>query len=225
MFGEFGVSTAVGQVASDEVSKSVYSGLRNEGMNNTMASGISGAAGGATFAGTAGLTTLGIQKGTQLARSAMSSLEKSDEAEEGVEMGELGLGEEGTEAAELGGEVIEGLELGGEVGETLGPVGAIAGLAIGAGLGFLFGVLDPPTEKKTQEEPQRESLADLEEKFGEKTGIWSKNTIVPQKQKFNISRFKINQDAIDYQKNVNPTMKPVVDNPKGMSGNGNIRPI
>ncbi len=115
--GEFGISTAVGQVASDEVSKSVYSGLRNEGMNNTMASGISGAAGGATFAGTAGLTTLGIQKGTQLARTAMSSLEKSDEAEEGVEMGELGEGAEATgEGLEIGGEVIEGLELGGGVG-------------------------------------------------------------------------------------------------------------
>ena len=69
----------------------------------------------------------------------------------------------------------------------LGPAGILVGVLVGAGLGALFGLLDPPkSPKQTIQKPP--SYAELREELGEKTGIWSEDTIVAQKKKkFEIS--------------------------------------
>ncbi len=214
---EFGVGAAVGQVASNAVTQATYSGLRQDGMSNRGASTIAGAAGGATFAATSGATAMATRAAGKAISNALAT-DAAEEGEEGIEMGELG------EAAETAGEVAEGLEaagegaeLGGEVGAELGPLGALAGVVVGAGIGALFGLLDPPSSPKRQEE-QPESMAEMREKLGEKTGIWSEDTIIAQKRKFNVSRFKINQDQLALNAGEAPTNKPVYDQTPAVPG-------
>ncbi len=214
---EFGVGAAVGQVASNAVTQATYTGLRQDGMSNRGASTIAGAAGGATFAATSGATAMATRAAGKAISNALAT-DAAEEGEEGIEMGELG------EAAETAGEVAEGLEaagegaeLGGEVGAELGPLGALAGVVVGAGIGALFGLLDPPSSPKRQEE-QPESMAEMREKLGEKTGIWSENTIIAQKRKFNVSRFKINQDQLALNAGEAPTNKPVYDQTPAVPG-------
>jgi hypothetical protein len=218
---EFGVGAAVGQVASNAVTQATYSGLRQDGMSNRGASTVAGAAGGATFAATSGATAMATRAAGKAIANALAT-DASEEGEEGVEMGELGeagetAGEvaEGAEALEAAG---EGAEVGGEVGAELGPLGALAGVLVGAGIGALFGLLDPPSSPKRHEEEQPESMAEIREKLGEKTGIWSEDTIIAQKRKFNVSRFKINQDQLALNAGEAPTNKPVYDQTPAVPG-------
>jgi hypothetical protein len=58
----------------------------------------------------------------------------------------------------------------------------------------------------------------LREKLGEKTGIWSEDTIIgtdPSKNKYSTSRFKIDEDQIAKDEGV---MKPIYDDTAPVQG-------
>ena len=56
-------------------------------------------------------------------------------------------------------------------------------------------------------------IDELREELGEKTGIWSENTIVGAKKTFSVNNFKIDQDQRALNAGENPAMKPVYERP------------
>nr|MCH9715886.1 hypothetical protein [Gammaproteobacteria bacterium] len=213
---EFGVGGSLGQIASNAVGSATYTALKNDGMSTVGASTLSGAASGGTFAGVAGVSALATRKAGSLIAKALAT---DEETEEGIEMTGGEVAEGLTEGAEIGESAIEGAELAGEVGEALGPLGLAASLVVGAGLGALFGALQPPSSPTRQSKGTPLTYAELRERLGEKTGIWGENTIqLTNKKTFNVNNFTIDQDQRAFNAGENPINKPVNTNTAPVQG-------
>ena len=217
--GELTLASAVGQAASAPVTQAVYTGLRQDGLSNRASSGIANAAGGSTFAAAAGGTVMATRAATSAVRQALSGGgEAAEKGVEGVEMTETaetaeGAGEaaEGAgEAAEIGTAAAEGAEIGAEAGEVAGPFGLVAGIIAGGLIGGIIGLLDPPSPTNKNQETYQQRLDDWENK----TGIFSDDTIVAQKDNkktLTMNNFTINKDQLALNSGENPTLKPIID--------------
>ena len=182
-WAELGIGGAIGQLSSDEVGKLLYPALKKTGMSNIADSGITGAAQGATFAGTSLATGAALRGGYSALSGALSS---GVESGEGVEMttaaitGATETAETSAVAATTGAEIAEtggalagaaaGAESGGAALSELGPAAVLAGILGGAVVGGLFGLIDAPKPLTLMQYAQKGASAKQIEKLAKQTG-------------------------------------------------------